>query len=157
MLIDVLPSIKDAIRFLFERFRLWKKVKIFLRTEKSSNQKSVSDLLQTLKYSSQTSSFYDELHQEFFYDLDRLIDVKDFERFIKFAENVRERTRENLFTDISIPNETTRDFCTIQQWSNFKYRLIRLEEVCRLIESKLFYIVEHSEIEIQHQSLMGVI
>ena len=150
MLINVIPSIKDAIRLFFERLHLWNKMKILLRSESSSNQKTVSDLLQTLKYSSQTSSLYDELRQAFAHDLDRLIDEKDFQRYLKFAENAQERQREslqNLFPHITISHENTRQLCTIQQWSNFKYRLARLEEVSRLIEAKLIYIVEHMDID----------
>ena len=133
---------------MLERLHLWNKVKIFLRTEASTNHRSVGDLLQALKYSSQTSSFFDELRQAFVHDLHRPIGDTDFRRFQRFAENDAERPRstlQSLFPHISIPDETTRRLCTIQQWAHLKYRLARLEEVARLIEAKVLYVVEHSD------------
>lgn len=148
MLIDVRPSIKDTLRLFFERLRLWSKVKMFLSRDDSSNRKTVSDLLQALKYSSRTASFSDELRRAFAQDADRSIDDTDFQHFFEFAQTIREEQRTSLqsfFNQAPLPHDQIRQYCTIEQWAHLRYRLVRLEEASRLIEAKLIYALEHSE------------
>ncbi|CAF3288423.1 unnamed protein product [Rotaria socialis] len=160
MSIDVTPFLKHSIRKFFQWLRLWKKVKVIVQfiisAEDSFNSKTVANLLQELKYSS-TSSLYDELRRAFAHDLTKLIPKEDFVAFLKYASDDKDRQRDALQSLFSgnIPllnsneqqewSERARNLCTIQQWSQLRYRIARSEELFDLIEGKIDYIIRTSE------------
>ena len=164
MLIDVMPLIKDSLRDSLQRVGLWTKVKFLVQfiisAEDPSTTKTVAELLQAIKYSG-ASSLHEELHRAFAHDLTKLITNKDFEAFLQYAREDRARQREtlqSLFTDHRSTEKLTdreswrgktKNFCTIQQWAQLRYRLARLEELVQLLEAKMKYTVRTSEILLQ--------
>ncbi|CAF0821104.1 unnamed protein product [Rotaria sordida] len=159
MLIDVTPVIKQSIRKFFERFGLWEKVKVIVQfiisAEDPLNSKTVADLLQEFKYST-TSSLYDELRHAFAHDMTKLISKKDFQAFLKYSRDDKNRQRDTLQSLFSgnIPlidfneqqewSKRARNLCTIQQWAQLRYRIARLEELFYLIEGKIDYTIRTS-------------
>jgi hypothetical protein len=157
MLIDVTPFIKYSIQTFFERLGLWKKVKVIVQfiisAEDSSNTKTIADLLQEFKYSA-TSSLYEELRRAFTHDMTKLITKQDFDAFLKYAHNDRDRQRDTLQSlltgNISFIEQQewswrARNFCTIQQWAQIRYRIARLEELFDIIEAKIDYTIRISD------------
>ena len=153
MVIDVTPFIKYSIRTFFERIGLWRKVKSFVQfiisTEDSLNAKTVGDLLQEFKYAA-TSSLYDELRHAFTRDLTKTISKEDFDNFLTYAHNDKDRQRDALqslfsgntsidFNEQQEWSKQTRNLCTLQQWAQLRYRIARLEELFDLIEAKIDY------------------
>ncbi|CAF0775709.1 unnamed protein product [Adineta steineri] len=162
MLIDVTPFIKHSIQIFFERLRIWKKVKVIIqfiiRADDLSNTRTVRDLLQELKYSAtSSSSIYEELRRTFAHDMTKLISKSDFDTFLKYAHNDKDRQRHTLqslflgnklfinFNEEQEWNEHARHFCTIQQWAQLRYRIARLEELFDLIEGKIDYVIQISD------------
>ncbi|CAF4868440.1 unnamed protein product [Rotaria sp. Silwood1] len=156
MLINVTPVVKQSIRKFFERFGLWKKVKVIVQfiisAEDPFNSKTVADLLQEFKYSA-TSSLYNELQHAFIHDMTKLISKKDFEAFLKYSRDDKDRQRDTLqslfsgntplidFNEQQEWSKRARNLCTIQQWSQLRYRIARLEELFDLIEGKIDYTI----------------
>ncbi|CAF3985937.1 unnamed protein product [Rotaria sp. Silwood2] len=160
MLINVTPVVKHSIRKFFERFGLWKKVKVIVQfiisAEDPFNSKTVADLLQEFKYSA-TSSLYDELRHAFAHDMTKLISKKDFQAFLKYSRDDKDRQRDTLqslfsgntplidFNEQQEWSKRARNLCTIQQWAQLRYRIARLEELFDLIEGKIDYIIRTSD------------
>jgi hypothetical protein len=161
MLIDVTPFVKHSIQLFFERLGLWRKVKVIVQfiisAEDSSNTKTVRDLLQEFKYSATSSSIYEEFRRAFAHDMTKLISKKDFDAFLNYAHNDKDRQRDTLqslftgnkplidFNEQQEWSKRARNFCTIQQWAQLRYRIARLEELFDLIEGKIDYTMRTSE------------
>ncbi|UJR22497.1 hypothetical protein I4U23_025550 [Adineta vaga] len=161
MLINVTPFVKHSIQTFFERLRLWTKVKVLvhfiIRAEDSTNTKTIRDLLQEFKYSATSSSIYEELRQAFAHDMTKSISKKDFNAFLKYAHNDKDRQRDTLqslftgkkslinFNEEQEWNTRANNLCTIQQWAQLRYRLTRLEELFDSIEGKIIYSMKTSE------------
>ena len=168
MVIDVSPFLKHSVRTFFERLGLWTKVKVILQfiisAEDPFGTKTVADLLQEFKYST-TSSFYDEFRRAFAHDMTKFISKEDFQAFLKYAHNDKDRQRDtlqSLFTgnmrllDINEQqewSERARNLCTIQQWAQLRYRIARLEELLDLIEGKIDYTIRTSDNLLRHVKL----
>lgn len=161
MLIDVAPFIKHSIQRGFERLGMWTRVKVivqfFIRADDSANMRSIRALLQEFKYSAASSSVYDELRRAFAADVTRSISKKDFDAFLKYAQNDKERQRETLQSlfvgnkslvnvkEEQAWNQRATDLCTMQQWAQLRYRTARLEELLYVLEGKFLFSLRTSE------------
>ncbi|CAF4350118.1 unnamed protein product, partial [Rotaria sordida] len=86
----------------------------------------------------------------------KLISKKDFQAFLKYSRDDKNRQRDTLQSLFSgnIPlidfneqqewSKRARNLCTIQQWAQLRYRIARLEELFYVIEGKIDYTIRTS-------------